>query len=384
MASRGIAKPKHLVLYEDLGRAIQAGSFAPGQKLPTETQLMHQYGVSRTTVTRTLRDLEHRGIIWRRQGSGTFVKEVVKQLKVDQFGMMVHGVEPGSIFLEIYEVLARATNHAGAHLQLTHLCAGENRAKEAADSAQRMINAGVRGVFYLPHSISPDGDLINSRVVDLFTQAGVAVVLLDRDIYQYPRRSDFDLVSVDNTQGGHLLGQHLIDVGCKRTMFFTDGGTFSSSQARWVGYRMAMEANGLEPRTFGCNPGSAEEVMRGVRKHRADGIVCENDRYAAIVMRHLLNAKVAVPDEIRIAGFDNTPTASLLAVPLTTVKQPAGAIAQRAVSLMNDRLKHPNLPPAHMAVHCELIVRESTALRTEQHTSGARLAVSRLDLSDGV
>jgi hypothetical protein len=47
-------------------------------------------------------------------------------------------------------------------------------------------------------------------------------------------------------------------------------------------------------------------------------------------------------------------------VPLTTVRQPAGAIALRAMSVMNDRVAHPELPPVHVAVHCELIVRDST------------------------
>jgi hypothetical protein len=79
-----------------------------------------------------------------------------------------------------------------------------------------------------------------------------------------------------------------------------------------------------------------------------------------MIMRHLLNAKVAIPDQIKLAGFDDTPTASLLTVPLTTVRQPAAAIALRAVSVMNDRIAHPDLPPVHVAVHCELVVREST------------------------
>lgn len=75
MSTHAIAKPKHRLLFEELGRAIQTGAFVPGQRLPTEAELMQQYHVSRTTVTRTLRDLEHRGVIWRRRGSGTFVKE---------------------------------------------------------------------------------------------------------------------------------------------------------------------------------------------------------------------------------------------------------------------------------------------------------------------
>src|SRR6185436_17696312 len=154
--TREARKPKHRQLFEELGGAIQKGAFVPGQQLPTEAELMQQYGVSRTTVTRTLRDLEHRGVIWRRRGSGTFVKEI-ERTSTKQFGMLVNGIEPGSIFLGVYETLARAADLAGHHVLLTHLNAQQNLADEAVESAQRMIDRGVLGVFFLPHGTSGEG-----------------------------------------------------------------------------------------------------------------------------------------------------------------------------------------------------------------------------------
>src|SRR3954451_12398439 len=98
VAARGMTKilaktrqgqPKHVKLFAELDRAIRAGVFAQSQRLPTEAELMKQYRVSRTTVTRTLRDLEHSGVIWRRRGSGTYIKEN-KGAATQHFGMMVH------------------------------------------------------------------------------------------------------------------------------------------------------------------------------------------------------------------------------------------------------------------------------------------------------
>src|SRR5438128_8959883 len=129
MEPRAASKPKHTQLFEAINRAIEKGAFVPGQRLPTEAELMQQYGVSRTTVTRTLRDLEHRGVIWRRRGSGTFVKEI-ERTATEQFGMLVHGIERGSIFLSVYETLARAGDRTGAHVLLTHLNAQSNLADE--------------------------------------------------------------------------------------------------------------------------------------------------------------------------------------------------------------------------------------------------------------
>ena len=359
MATRDATKPKHRQLFEEIGLAIKKGAFVPGQRLPTEAELMQQYGVSRTTVTRTLRDLENNGVIWRRRGSGTYVKEV-QRVATDQFGMIVHGIEPGSIFLSVYESLARALDRQRGHVLLAHLTSQDNQVDEAAESAERLIARGVRGVFYLPHAVSGEGDPINTRVIELFTRANIPVVLLDRDICDFPQRSALDLIGVDNIRGGYLLGQHLIDVGCRRTLFFAGNVTFSSARERFIGYRAAMEAAGIEPHSFGGNPESNGTVMQAIEQHKPDGIVCENDQYAAIIERHLLNAGVSIPSQIKLAGFDDTPTASLLTVPLTTIRQPAGAIALRAVTVMNDRLAHPHVPPVHIAVHCELVVRDST------------------------
>lgn len=360
MSIRQAEKPKHRKLFEELGQAIQKGAFAPGQRLPTEAELMQQYGVSRTTVTRTLRDLENRGVIWRRRGSGTFVKQIQRSL-TEKFGMIVHGVEPGSIFLSVYESLTRAADLEGNHILLTHLNAVDHIADEAVDSARRMIERGVRGAFFLPHGISGEGEPLNRRVTTIFDQAGVPVVLLDRDICDFPQRSQYDLISVDNLRGGYLLGQHLLEVGCRRPAFFSENVAFPSARARWFGFRAAMEAGRVEPRSIGCDPESYNDVIDAVTRHKPDGIVCDNDRHAAIIMRHLLNAKIAIPDQIKLAGFDDTPTAALLAVPLTTVRQPAEAIALRAVSVMQDRLAHPHLPPVQAIVHCELVIRQSTA-----------------------
>lgn len=58
---------------DDLRRRIRAGEFAPGEKLPSESQLGAAYGVSRVTVRTALQLLESRGLVDIRHGSGSFV-----------------------------------------------------------------------------------------------------------------------------------------------------------------------------------------------------------------------------------------------------------------------------------------------------------------------
>ena len=60
----------------ELRRAIQDGGFTPGETLPTERQLAGHFGASRASVRSALREVEAGGLISRRVGSGTFVKDL--------------------------------------------------------------------------------------------------------------------------------------------------------------------------------------------------------------------------------------------------------------------------------------------------------------------
>ena len=55
---------------------ISQGLWKPGDPVPSESALMHQFGVSRMTVNRALRELVSEGLVRRVQGSGTFVAEL--------------------------------------------------------------------------------------------------------------------------------------------------------------------------------------------------------------------------------------------------------------------------------------------------------------------
>ena len=61
------------VVRDGLRRAIFAGEYPPGSKLPNEDLLASRFAVSRTTIREAVRGLAEEGYLVRRQGSGTFV-----------------------------------------------------------------------------------------------------------------------------------------------------------------------------------------------------------------------------------------------------------------------------------------------------------------------
>lgn len=66
-------KPRHEQISEWLRERIQEGQYTPDMQIPSESQLTDQFNVSRITVRRALQTLEHEGLIYRRQGLGSFV-----------------------------------------------------------------------------------------------------------------------------------------------------------------------------------------------------------------------------------------------------------------------------------------------------------------------
>ncbi|MGH7465222.1 MAG: GntR family transcriptional regulator, partial [Longimicrobiales bacterium] len=74
MTTRDSILPKHRQIYRALERDIGAGRWQPGERLPSEAELVRTFGASRITVGRAVRDLQAAGLVERRAGSGTYVK----------------------------------------------------------------------------------------------------------------------------------------------------------------------------------------------------------------------------------------------------------------------------------------------------------------------
>ncbi len=67
--------PKYVQVKRELLQGLEAGAFAPGERLPSEHELAERFGVSRQTIRQTVGELEREGRIYRVQGKGTFVAD---------------------------------------------------------------------------------------------------------------------------------------------------------------------------------------------------------------------------------------------------------------------------------------------------------------------
>ncbi len=354
---------KHEHIRRTLTEAIASGTYEPGQRLPSESALVATFGASRPTVNRALRDLQVSGLIDRRAGSGSYVRADAAA-RGYTFGLLIPELGHTEIFEPICRGMADA-QHGGHHVLLwgSSLTDAADVEAQASQACRQLVAKQVSGVFFAPLELTPEKDAINRRIADVFDKAGIAVVLLDRDLVSYPERSHYDLVGIDNRRAGFVITSHLLAAGCRRLAFVGRPRSAPTVDARINGFTEAVHQAGFEPMVCRIDPDNRQEVQDALARMRPDGLVCANDFTAAQLLKTLNALGVAVPGEMRLAGVDDVKYASLLSVPLTTIHQPCADIGAMAVAAMVERLRSPKMPPRDILLNFHVVVRDSCGTR---------------------
>lgn len=188
-----------------------------------------------------------------------------------------------------------------------------------------------------------------------------AVVQMDR----YADQTRLDWVGVDDDAGMDLAVQHVRSRGASRIALVSAERQSSSGRDRLDALHRATASAGLAESVELLGEFSIEWGETAARKLLADSplpdaVVCGNDEIAVGVIRQLRRHGVAIPDQVMVTGFDDSPIASYVEPGLTTIRQPRQAIATEAVRLLDARLSDAALPVRKLALEPELVVREST------------------------
>jgi DNA-binding LacI/PurR family transcriptional regulator len=354
--------PKHRRVYGALERGIHSGKWKSGERLPSEAELVRQFEASRITVGRAVRDLQLAGLVERRAGSGTFVR-AARAAGALSFGLLIPDLGETEIFEPICQGMM-ASPLSRAHALVWGSLPGPATSKEerALELCRQYVDRRVAGVFFAPLELTPSKDEVNQRIVRTLDEARIPVVLLDRTAVPYPARGHHDLVGIDNRRAGFVVTEHLLRLGARRVAFVAVPNAASTVDARESGYREALFVRGIpfEPDLARrLVPADAAAVRAWMESARPDGIVCANDWTAARLMHSLLTLGAAVPGDVRMVGIDDVDYASLLPVPLTTLRQPTRAIGATALAAMLDRVAGADLPARDILLQGTLVVRRS-------------------------
>jgi DNA-binding LacI/PurR family transcriptional regulator len=331
--------------------------------MPSEATLVRQLGASRITVGRAVRELKERGLVERIAGSGTYVRKLKDAKATEMFGLLIPDLGTTEIFDPICQGMAGAPEAVRyALLWGNAKTKSDSKEEQSLALARQYVERHVAGIFFAPLELTPRKDEVNMSIIQMFERARIPVVLLDRCLMPFPRRSRHDLVGIDNRRAGYLITEHLLNLGARRIVFVAHPNATATVQARITGFAEAIIGNGLPfhadfVRRIDLDD---EAAVRDVVRHaNADAIIGVNDRTAGRIMQTALQLGMQVPRDLRIAGIDDVEYAKLLPVPLTTIRQPCRDIGRAAMTAMIERMAHPEMLPRDIYVDCKLIVRDS-------------------------
>jgi len=171
----------------------------------------------------------------------------------------------------------------------------------------------------------------------------VPAVLVDRMM------SDrFDQVGVENTQSTQALVAHLIEHGHRRIGFISGRAGLGTSDERVAGYQAALLAAQLpfDPQLL-VNGGSSSEPARQATQQLLaldtppTAIMAGNNLMTLGAMHALRDARIEVPGQMALVGFDDFEWADFFVPRLTLIAQPVQELGAQAVNLLLERMASP-------------------------------------------
>lgn len=150
------------------------------------------------------------------------------------------------------------------------------------------------------------------------------------------------VVGTDNRLGGRMAAGRLIAAGARSLAFLGDIAPMEFA-ARYAGARDVAARMGVPIRVLPTHLAPdqlGDEIAAHLSAHAGviDGIFAATDTIAAACLAELRQRGVAVPEAVRIVGFDDLPIASQTVPPLTTIRQDIMAGARGLVDLLLRRL----------------------------------------------
>lgn len=336
--------PAYRRVYGEIRSQIQTGAIKVGEKLPSETELAKQMGVSRITSRRALQMLENEGLLLRSPGRGTVVCECKEKPRI--IGLAIAGFDSLFGLNFVRGVLDEAAeNQCLVIVQSGYFVSSHERSR-----LQQLVDADVCGIIDVPMYESQHRAEDFSRIC-----GNVPLVLADRDV----RGLDAPLVCTDNYGATWTLCQKLYESGHRKIAFFSSSLGSTAVESRYKGYQAFCEQMGLRDyaqMTFTnihyTLPGmgrkdvwqsDVEEIKRFLTSRKeVTAIIAHTYVVAKMITEAATKMGMKVPEDYAVACFDarvDEDRSHLL-----RIEQNEYEIGVQAVNLLLRRIAGENVP----------------------------------------
>ena len=232
------------------------------------------------------------------------------------------------------------------------------------DDVQRFVSQSRLDGVVLP---APLGDF--SEIQRLLNELEIPFARIT------PKTGAEDDLSVQchDEQASFDVTQFLIEQGHRRLGFIKGDPIHGATEHRYRGYIRALQVAGIGLRSEFVRDGmfsfeSGKTAARALLDLREPptAIVASNDDMAAGTIFEARERGLSIPGDLSVVGFDDTPIASHIWPPLTTVRQPIVEMAESVTSLLIRKLKGEQVEPLDQPFACHVVTRASTGERAVQ------------------
>jgi LacI family transcriptional regulator len=260
-------------------------------------------------------------------------------------------------FPEIIEGISEHVDNTDYHVLLGP---GGSEPDTQARITEAMIDRRMDGLVL----IAP---IINRRELEAMARTVPTVV-----IGRHGRSADFDAVVDDDLSGAGLVVDHLVQLGHHRIAHIEhkytgrNRPTTMPQTVRAEGYRQAMRRHGLDAEIDVVGSSYSEEGGYAAAREllsrpvRPTAIFAGADVAAIGVLNAVYEAGLKVPDDVSLAGYDNTTVAKLGPVSLTSVDQDGHLMGSNAVRLLLERIEGKRQRSVLLSLSPTLVPRRTT------------------------
>jgi DNA-binding LacI/PurR family transcriptional regulator len=203
------------------------------------------------------------------------------------------------------------------------------------------------------------------NLFEALSRTGLPFTILGDTVQGKWREDEYDVVRIDDTDGAYELTKYLQSLGHTKIAFL------GNTRLKWFsrrheGYLRATREASLVPIVLSVDSENEYEIgfigMKRLLSDRTKGVgavFAASDAIAFGVYTALRELDIPVPGALSICGFNDTPDASLLFPPLTSVNVFPELIGRSLAELLLSRINNPALPPQTRTLHTRLVKRES-------------------------
>lgn len=239
-------------------------------------------------------------------------------------------------------------------------CQSNESAQEEIRCIKKLLACHVDGLL-----ISVSKDTANSVELEKVKKMEVPIVMFDRTLPDFACNK----VVVNEYEGAFRAVEHLIKQGCKRIAHVAGPLNTSVSLNRMNGYLDALTKYRLDHdkkliyRCEAFEENAVEAIKKILRqKPLPDGIFFINDLSAIAAIKYMKKKGIKIPDDIRIAAFNDDPASDMIEPSLTTVMQPGYEVGKLAMRMVVDEIKIPRNDYQTVTLRTQLIIRESSSV----------------------